>query len=228
MKMDFLDITPVNLFSTPAVDTSQWQRCFFDLEGSLKTRGGNILQLAVIMTDWDFNVTGVHNEYFRNDNPISAEESAIHGITAEFLKRRTIGTFIQRLDELPIIVDKPTMFVSYTTFDVRRINEEAEMFGLPPLDFGKEVESLAHNLKDKRNCHFNAFRIGKKKGEKVAEELGIDVFKDIYAELGAFGNFPMKSNHDALYDTVMILALCRRLINERATQGNDGPQEEGT
>lgn len=226
--MDFLDITPVNLFNTNAVDKSQWQRCFFDLEGSLVAKGGNILQLGLIMTDWDFNIIGVHNEYFRNDNPISEEEAKIHGITEELIKRKAFGTFIQRLDELPLNVDKPTMFISYTTFDIRRVREEMKLFGVDLVDFGDEVESLAYNLANNTNCHYNAFRLGKKKADKVAEELGIDVFKDIYAELAEFGNFPIMGNHDALYDSVLILALCRRLNSGRFNERDDGPQEERT
>lgn len=207
---DFLDTTPVNLFSTPAVDTSNWQRCFFDLEGSLNARDGSILQLACIITDWNFKIIDAHSEYFLNVKPINPEEMAVHGITESFVKKNAKGTFIERFDTLPINVKKPTMFISYTTFDVSRINEELKVHNLPPHPFGEEVTHLAHSLESGNNVHFNAFSLGRKKGEKLVEELGMEPINKIFKELRDFGNFKNAGNHDALFDTAMILALCRR------------------
>lgn len=210
---DFLEVTQVDLTET-VVDTSNRQRIFLDLEGSLTTKG-DIIQLATITTDWDFNVTGVSNMYFKNHKPILEEEFRVHKISEEFLATNARGHFTEMLPYLPLFPDKPTMFISYTTFDIGRIQDELRTHNLPLVKFGAEVSDLATEPDPINNCHFNAFKLGKKKGDLVSKELGDGVFEGIYRELNKFGHYPMKANHDALYDTVMILALCRRLTNEQ-------------
>jgi len=212
---DFLDVTHVDL-SSQALDTSGNQRIFFDLEGSLTTKG-DILQLAAITTDWDFNITDVFNMYFKNNKPIDEKEFSVHKISEEFLKTNAQGHFTEMLSETPLYPSKPTMFISYTTFDVSRIQKELEEYNLPLIQFGEEKADLAFIPKEGINCHFNAFRLGKKKGVLLAQELGEEVFNSIFKELEAFGEFTSKGNHDALFDTVMLLALCRRLGNVKNT-----------
>lgn len=220
---DFLEVTNVEL-SNIAVDTSNWQRCFFDLEGSLTTKG-DIIQVAAITTDWDFNITGVFNMYFKNKKPIDPKEFKVHGISEEFLAKHAQGHFTEMLEYTPFYPSKPTMFISYTTFDIRRIQEELALYGIDPIAFGDEKPDLAYNLSQGMNCHFNAYRYGKKKGVLLAAELGHLVLDDIYKELAPFGDFTSKGNHDALYDSVMILALCRRFVNGRTHNADTECQE---
>lgn len=208
---DFLEVVDVDL-SSSTPDTSNWQRVFFDLEGSLTTRG-DILQMAAITTDWDYNITDVFNMYFKNKKPIDSKEFNIHQISEDFLSKYGKGHFTEMLHELPFFSDKPTMFISYTTFDVRRVQDEMRAYNLPLIDFGEEKSDLLTNMSNGKNCHLDAFRYGKKKGVVVSSQLGEQVFADIYKELREFGHFSMKTNHDALYDTVMILALCRRFAD---------------
>lgn len=208
---NFLEVTQVDLTDT-VLDTSNQQRIFFDLEGSLTTRG-DILQIAAITTDWEFNITDVFNMYFKNRKPILAEEFKVHGISEDFLHVNARGHFTDMISQLPFYPDKPTMFISYTTFDITRIQDELLHYNLPLAPFGTEKTDLASVPEPKTNCYYNAFKLGKKKGDLISKELGEDVFKQIYKELSRFGSYPMKGNHDALYDTVMILALCRGLAN---------------
>lgn len=215
---DFLDVTEVTLDTTP-MDTSKWQRMFFDLEGSLDTKG-DILQVAAITTDWDFNITDVFNMYFKNHKEIGSKEFNVHGISEEFLEKYAKGHFTEMLEYTPFYPKKPTMFISYTTFDVGRINAELKEYGKPLVDFGEEKPDLAYNLTDGKNCHFNAFRYGKKKGVQLSSEIGEEVFQGIFREISEFGEFHSRGNHDALYDSVMILALCRRFANERTNDAD--------
>lgn len=209
---DFLDVTPVEL-TNDSPDTSKWQRCFFDLEGSLTSLAGDILQVAAITTDWDFNITSVFNMYFKNHKPIGEKEFSIHGISQEYIDEHAEKHFTEMLDVTPLYPSKPTMFISYTTFDVRRINEELTAYGIAPINFGEEKHDLATNLSGGINCHLDAYRYGRKRGSMVSKELGDEVFADIYKELEQFGSFTSKGSHDALYDSVMLLAICRRFVN---------------
>lgn len=209
---DFLDVTDIEL-TTSTPDTSKWQRCFFDLEGSLTSLAGDILQVAAITTDWDFNIINVFNMYFKNHKPIGEKELSIHGISQEFIDHYAEGHFTEMISATPLNPSKPTMFVSYTTFDVRRINEELSAYGKPTIDFGEEKPHLTTSMHKGTNCHFDAFSIGKKRGSVLSRELGDGVFENIYKELEEYGSFTSKGNHDALYDSVMLLALCRRFVN---------------
>ncbi|MFF2798127.1 exonuclease domain-containing protein [Lysinibacillus xylanilyticus] len=215
---EFLEVTPVEL-EEPKVDTSNWQRIFFDLEGSLDTRG-DIIQVAAITTDWDFNITNVFNMYFKNSKPILEEELRVHGITEEYLKQYATGHFTEQLEVTPFYPDKPTMFISYTTFDIKRINAELSSYGITPINFGQEKTSLISNMYEGVNCYLDAFQYGKKKGVVISKELGDEIFDGIYKELSEFGDFARKSNHDALYDSVMILALCRGVSDDRTRDTN--------
>ena len=209
---DFLEVTEVDL-ETDVKRQDNRQRVFFDLEGTLSAKEGDILQLAAITTDWDFNITGVYTDYYTNVKPIGEAEFRVHQISQEFINNNAIKHFTQAVDETPLRTNKPTMFISYTTFDIRRIQEELTAYGIEPIDFGEEKSDLATSLSDGSNCYLDAFKFGKKKGVVVAKELTSQAFDDIYEELETFGSFEQKSNHDALYDTVMILALCRRYVN---------------
>lgn len=209
---DFLDVTDIEL-TTSTPDTSQWQRCFFDLEGSLTTLAGDILQVAAITTDWDFNIIGVFNMYFKNHKPIGAKEFSIHGISQEFIDKCGEDHFTEMLGVTPFFPNKPTMFISYTTFDVRRINDELREYNKPLVDFGEEKPHLTTSLHNGKNCHFDAFSISRQRGSSLSRELGDEAFETIYKELEQFGSFTSKGNHDALYDSVMLLALCRRFVN---------------
>lgn len=210
---DFLDVVHVDL-NNSVTNTENKRRVFFDLEGSLTTEG-DILQLAMIETDWSFNIANVFNMYFKNRKPILDEEINVHGITEEFLKDNAKAHFTEMLDAMPFKSSKDTMFISYTTFDVRRVNDELRSYNLPLIDFGSKVSDLASTPLDGTNSHFDAFNLGKKKGDLLAKELGEEVFNQVFKELEQFGNFTNKGNHDALFDTVMILALCRGLTDEK-------------
>lgn len=211
---DFLEVTNVNLEDS-VVDTSKWQRCFFDLEGTLKASIGDILQVAAIITDWEFNVIGVYNMYYKNRKPIGEKEFNVHGISQEFIDKNATSHFTESLSGTPFYPDKPTMYISYTTFDVRRINEELEVNGIDSIDFGEEKPTLTTSLHKGQNCHFDAYSLGKKRGSMVAKELGEEVFESIFKELEYYGDFESKGSHDALYDSVMLLALCRRVNDGR-------------
>lgn len=187
------------------------QRCFFDLEGAL-TIAGDIVQLGAIITDWDFNILKVVNLYFRNNKPISAKEFSIHKLDSEFLWANSTGHFCECLDQMPFNTDVSTMFISYTLFDVKRVNEELAAYGLPLAPFGETVSSLASLPAEGKNCHFDLFKHGRKKGDLLAKEIGDERINKIFEELKVFGDFKNKGNHDALFDCVMLLALCRGMV----------------
>lgn len=208
---DFFQVEEIEL-GVPKVDTSSWRRCFFDLEGSLTTEG-DIIQLAMIFTDWDLKITGVYNSYFKNTKPITPKELSVHGITEKFLEEHATYTFIESLDSIPLYSLKSTMFISYTTFDVKRIKDELAFHNLETVNFGPHVVDLVADLSDGSNCHFNAYAYGKKKGSVLIKELDPNSIDSIYEEMSQFGQFEKLTNHDALFDSVMILSLCRRHLN---------------
>lgn len=208
---DFLDVEEVEL-EPVGENQKNWKRCFFDLEGSLTTEG-DIIQLAMIFTNWDFKITGVFNSYFLNKSPITPKELSIHKISEEFLKDNAKAHFTEMLDEIPLYSSKSTMFISYTKFDAKRINEELAQHGKPLMDFGPQVVDLVADLSDGSNCLFDAYAYGKQRGSVLTKNLDPRDFDSIYEEMSKFGNFDRLSNHDALFDSVMILALCRGYVN---------------
>lgn len=206
---EFKDSVTIDLEEEKHEEAVRANRCFFDLEGSLSASSGDIVQFGGIVTDWDFNILDAYNVYFRNYKPISAKEFSIHKLDKEFLWNNSSGHFCESLDLIPIYPEIPTMFISYTTFDVRRVNEELVSYGLDPAPFGEEASSMSNIPPVGENSHFDLFKHGRKKGELLAKEIGEESINSIFKELQAFGKFENKGNHDALFDCVMLLALSR-------------------
>lgn len=214
----FIEEEEVEL-DTKSEKPKNYFRCFFDLECTLKAEDGDIVQLAVIVTDWEFNIVDVYTEIYKTHVPLREQEIRVHKIDETMVKQNATRHFTEALDYTPLRKYKDsTVFISYTLFDVHRVNSECEKYGTLPVDFGKEVSTLAADLSDGKVCHYNAYRDGKKKGELVAKELGEQAFKDIYKEMEKFGTFQIRGSHDALYDSVMMLALCRRNLSWRDFQ----------
>ena len=178
-------------------------RLLFDLEGGL-VLSSDILQLAWIETDWDFRVLSYGNEFFRNTVPIEQKETSIHGLSQEFLWSKTEKYFQSEIPNLPLFFRNiPTQYITYTRFDIEKTKFQALKVGIL-LDFGEEVTSL--RKKPKIANSFDAFL---KSGKKLTENLTETDQKEIEKVLHELGEKNIGA-HDALYDTVALLAVTKR------------------
>lgn len=185
------------------------QRVFFDIEGGLSFKS-DIIQIACITTDWDFNVTNVQASYFRNTTPITEGEFNAHGLTEEFLWENATNYFGTEITKFPFYPDIPTMFISYTSFDIRKISEQVIKANLPPVDFGVFVSALT--LKPKTNNYYDGFILGGTKLTKTVTAERQIMINELVNEVKHFYSEVKLQAHDALYDTIMLLALCKGMI----------------
>ena len=178
-------------------------RLLFDLEGGLSL-SSDILQLAWIETDWDFNILSYGNEFFRNTSPIEQKETSIHRLSQEILWKKTEKYFQSEIPNLPLFFrDNPTQYITYTRFDIEKTKLQALKVGLV-LDFGEEVTSLRKMPKP-----FNSFDAFLKSGSKLTDNLN-DVDKiEVSKVLSELGEKNIGA-HDALYDSVALLVVTKR------------------
>jgi hypothetical protein len=176
--------------------TEHLYRLFFDIEGSL-TYTGDVIQLAYLLTDWDFKIITSYSKYFRNHVPITEEEQAVHGLSARFLWENADHHFSLELPNLDIFRRENLMHVSYTDFDIRKFNEQCVKSGIDEIDFGVKANSLK-TVPKKVNC-FDAFSI---KGRALQQSAS-------QAQKAEAGEFTKGGAHDALYDTYLMYVLCR-------------------
>ena len=94
-------------------DTSHLHRLFFDIEGSL-TYAGDVVQLAYLLTDWNFTVLDTYSKYFRNFVPVTEDEFKVHGLSAEFLWANADHHFSLELPNLDVFRRKNLMHITYT------------------------------------------------------------------------------------------------------------------
>lgn len=184
------------------------QRVFFDLEGSLLYKG-DIIQIACITTDWDFHILNVQHEFFRNSYPIQPDEYAIHGISEEFLWENAEFYFSSEITKFPFYPKVPTMYITYSDFDVRKITEEVLKYNLPYVDFGVSVSSLTF-VPEKTN-HFDAFILG---GKKLTKAITPTIHANIEKTFKENKITTVKglNAHCAVYDTVALLELCKEMM----------------
>lgn len=190
--------------------TSHYRRCFIDLEGSLKASEGCILQLACVITDWDMNIIGAFMEYFKTDMPISDKEKSIHKITEHFLHENAERMFHEIGDSSPLSADN-TMFISFSDFDVLRINEECDKRSIPRFPFGTEAVSINSPLTNGNN-YFNAYNLLKGRLAQHTATLTQSDLDNLYDEVVRY--VPVKNfrPHDALFDVLVTIDLCRKKV----------------
>ena len=181
-------------------------RLLFDLEGGLSL-SSDILQLAWIETDWDFNILSYGNEFFRNTSPIEQKETSIHGLSQEMLWKRTEKYFQSEIPNLPLFFrDIPTQYITYTRFDIEKTKLQALKVGIP-LDFGDEVTSL--RKKPKVANSFDAFlKSGKKLTDNLTNTDNVEI-ENVLLQLGE----KSVGAHDALYDSAALLVVTKRWFN---------------
>lgn len=205
MKFDVIEVSSV--FSKQE-DTSSLRRCFFDLEGSLNSEEGCILQLATVITDWDFNITDADVRYFKTDMEIKPEEQKVHKITNEILDEHATQMFHEFVEGSHLTQDN-TMFISFTTFDVRRINEELKKRGVEGVvNFGTEASSL-RKTPSKENNHLNGYLLAPGKLTQYVNRMPTGDMEALLTEVSKFTTTPNFSAHDALYDTLALYHLCK-------------------
>jgi len=181
-------------------------RLLFDLEGGL-TLSSDILQLAWIETDWDFNILSYGNEFFRNTIPIEQKETSIHGLSQDILWKKTEKYFQSEIPNLPLFFrDMPTQHITYTRFDIEKIKLQALRVGIT-LGFGEEVTSLR-----RKPNPFNSFDAFLKAGTKLTNNLNNQDRIEIARVLALLGEEGIGA-HDALYDTVALFAVTKRWYN---------------
>lgn len=187
------------------------QRIFFDIEGDLD-RKGEVLQLAFLRTDWDFNILEVRSDYFRNFDPITPEAFKVHHLSSKFLWEVSDSYFETEICKYPFFETKPTMYITYGEFDTRRINEVCRSAGLPEVEFGSSVSTLMavpssvnwfnglcrteRSLQRALKSNSNA----EKRVEETINALPPDIDK---TRLKA---------HDALWDTIAMYELCKGMV----------------
>ena len=179
-----------------APETSHLTRLFFDIEGSL-TYTGDVLQLAYIQTDWDFNILKKYCKYFRNHTPISQEEFEKHRLSEEFLWRNAENHFSLELPNLNAFRGQHVMYIAFTDFDLRKMGEQCAKYLLPVMDFGHKAVSLKTLPRTINN--FDAFSI---KGRSLQQSTTAEQKREAAA-------VTQGRAHDALYDTYLTYVLCR-------------------
>src|SRR5215510_7842045 len=92
-------------FSKP--DTMHLRRVFFDIEGSLGYYG-DVVQLAYLVTDWEFNIIEKYDKYFRNFTPITDEEFQVHKLSEKFLWDNSTDHFSTELLTLEVFYQTNT------------------------------------------------------------------------------------------------------------------------
>jgi len=178
-------------------------RLLFDLEGGLALTS-DILQLAWIETDWDFNILSYGNEFFRNTSPIEQKETSIHGLSQEMLWEKTEKYFQSEIPNLPLFFrDNPTQYITYTTFDIEKTKLQALKVGMI-LDFGVKVTSLR-----RKPDPFNSFDAFLKSGKKLTDNLNEVDKKEIANTLAQLGEKNIGA-HDALYDSIALFVVTKR------------------
>jgi len=181
-------------------------RLLFDLEGGLAL-SSDILQLAWIETDWDFNILSHGNEFFRNTIPIEQKETSIHGLSQDMLWKKTEKYFQSEIPNLPLFFrDVPTQHITYTRFDIEKIKLQALKVGIA-LDFGKEVTSLR-----RKPSPFNSFDAFLKAGTKLTNNLNDQDRAEVAGVLASLGEENIGA-HDALYDSAALLVVTKRWYN---------------
>lgn len=185
------------------------QRIFFDLEGGLSFRS-DVLQLAYIRTDWEFNIQEVVSQYFRNAYPIEEGSFKVHGLSQEYLWEVADNYFSTELSKYPFFEDIPTMYISYCSYDIDKIKQESLKANLPEVDFGPSVSSLT--LLPKSSNYFDAFILsGKKLTQSITPEIRKRMMETISALPKEVDTSRLKA-HDALYDTIVLYELCRGMV----------------
>lgn len=187
------------IFETP--NTSHLYRLFFDIEGSLGFNG-DVIQLAYILTDWDFSIVSSYCKYFRNFTPITTEEFEVHKLSEEFLWTNADHHFSLELPNLDMFRRKNMMYISYSDFDMRKLNEQCSQCNIPIMEFGTRANSLKTLPKTVNN--FDAFSI---KGRSLRQSTT----KEQKAEVAGITH---GHAHDALYDTYLMYVLCRDYYKE--------------
>jgi hypothetical protein len=177
-------------------DTSDLQRIFFDIEGSL-TVTGDVIQLAYIVTDWDFNIIQSYRKYFRNHVPITNEEYEVHKLSEAFLWENATCHFSVELPNLDVFRRQYSMYIAFTDFDLRKLVEQCTKHSLPPMDFGPRAVSLKTIPRTRNN--FDAYSI---KGRSLAQSATKEQKNEVAA-------VTQGRAHDAMYDTYLTYVLCR-------------------
>ena len=199
------DIQELSLDIEKETEEISAKRLFFDIESGL-SYSTDILQLAYILTDWNFNIQEVYSEYFRNINTIEEDSIKIHGLTQEFLWKNASTYFITRLPELPFYSDVALQFITYSLYDISKIKNVIHKHKLNDIDFGIATSSLMQVPVDRN--YFDAFILGNRSLVNSSSEevkLKAKVMCTNY-----FGED--RKEHDALYDTALMFYLCRGVV----------------
>ena len=188
------ELTLSTLFTS--ADTSHLKRVFFDIEGSLSYHG-DIIQLAYIITDWEFNIISEYNKYFRNFTQITEEEFNVHKICEEFLWANAGHHFSVELPNLNVFRQKNTMYITYTEFDIKKLNEQCRINEIDEFKFYPKANSLKTVPLDVN--YFDAFSLG---GKRLHQVVSKDQFSEAITTT-------KKQLHDAFFDVYLTYILCR-------------------
>ena len=190
------------------LDTSNLRRIFFDIEGGL-TYDSDILQVGWLETDWEFNILDVGSKYYRNLHKIDKDAYKVHNLSEEFLWSVSDTYFSTDLPHLPFSHDKPTMYITYTLFDIQKVRAEATKVGYD-LTFGDAVSSLY--VKPTPVSHFDAFMLS---GKRLVDSVSVQGFTNVekmVEELKGKLDVSNLQPHDALYDTLLLYELCTEWV----------------
>lgn len=197
---------------SPLLTGESFRYVFIDLECTLLKKDGDILQFAAIVTDEHMNVLEVYNRLYKTRVPIRESEEKIHGISQELIDEYAECYFTEDYLNLPIIRDKDTMIVSYTKFDLKRINEELRAENIEAMDFGIEEFNLNTKRFGQKTSHYDAFNIKKKKLNYAITTINQSLVNKTMSEVKNYMIGQGREAHDALYDTANLLSLCRDAV----------------
>lgn len=182
---------------------------FTDLEGSLNAKEGDILQLAVIVTDKELNITNVYNEIYLNHKSIDPEEENIHKISQHVVDTFATRYFEDAFRDTALARTTDTTIISYTLFDIRRINEALSLQGKEVVDWGDQVAHLSERRIGRPTTHFDAFNISRSKLFVAMRSVDEALQKHTLNEVSQYMIGEGRGQHDALFDTANLLSLCR-------------------
>jgi DNA polymerase III epsilon subunit-like protein len=187
-------------------EVPQADRVFLDIEGSLGYVG-DILQLAWMVTDWQFNIKSADSRYYRNSQPIEPEAQRVHKLSEEFLWSVSDTYFTLDYFNLEFLFPTvPTMYIIYNHYDIIKMQNEANKSS-GGLEFGQLASSLS--CAPQKVCHWDAIAItGRKLMTSLSEADNKRVAITKAFVENKFG-IESKGPHDAMYDVIALYELCR-------------------
>lgn len=186
---------------------------FYDVETTGLCKRDEVIEFAGVVTDEKLRILKVARFYCYTQVPIHKDAFKVHGLSASALMKLSDGkTFEDRFYELDFVRSGDVVWVAYSSngFDKRLINQTLTHNGLPPFDFGTEINYLGearegiHEWDAFKHLSLRCFNGGKRKLSQIAAELpfGQEKLDLMFKQL--VGEEWLCDYHDAIYDSFIL------------------------